>query len=346
MIHPELASLKQHWGVDGAGLRHASHYAHDAAMTPVTQPNIGIPALYATYVDPQIIKLIITPTKSEEIYGSAKKGDWITQFATFPMVEYSGDVASYEDFSRNGMTDANANWEVRQSFHYHTFTQWGEREVALAGAAQLDWINQKNMASISVLNKAQNLINLFGISGLQLYGALNDPSLPPAILPIPKTKPDGSLANGNSWMDTNDPLQIYADILKCYNEMITQMVGNVSLETPMTLVLPTERQTCLTYANQFKVTVKDLLSENFPNLKIQTLPEMGSTLSGGRSSITQMQLFVDSVDGQQTVTTAFTEKLRAHRVENYTSYTRQMKSQGTWGTIWRYPLACVTMLGI
>jgi hypothetical protein len=59
-----------------------------------------------------------------------------------------------------------------------------------------------------------------------------------------------------------------------------------------------------------------------------------------------MQLFVSEVEGQQAVTTAFTEKLRAHAVERYSSSFRQKKSQGTWGTIWFYPQACVTMAGV
>lgn len=124
------------------------------------------------------------------------------------------------------------------------------------------------------------------------------------------------------------------------------MGGNITLESPLTLVIPTERQQCLLYTNQYRTSVRDLLRENLPNLKIETLPEAGSTLSGGFNKITQMQLFLREVDGQETVTTAFTEKLRAHTVERYSSYIRQKKSQGSWGTIWFYPIACVTMTGI
>ncbi|MEE8658532.1 DUF2184 domain-containing protein [Acetobacteraceae bacterium EV16G] len=351
MRHPDLVALERDWGVTG-DLRHVSRFAHDAQLAmdaasgPITQANIGIPSLFTTWVDPTIIETIVTPTKSEEVYGSAKKGDWITSFAQFPMVEYSGDVAAYEDYSRDGMTGANVNWEVRQSFHYQTYTEWGEREGELMGAAQLDWISRKNLASIAVLNKAQNAINLYGISGLQLRGALNDADLPPAIQPTPKTNASGGAASGNTWFDTSDPLQVYSDILSMYTTALTQMAGNLTLETPMKLVIPTTHQTCLLYANQYKTTVKELLKENLPNLEIVSLPEAGVSLSGGQSKVTQAQLFVKQVEGQETVTTAFTEKLRAHRVENFTSYTRQKKSQGTWGTIWRYPLACVTMVGI
>ncbi|MBO1325352.1 hypothetical protein K2X14_11565 [Acetobacter sp. TBRC 12305] len=345
----DAAILARDWGIHLPGVRgYFSEMAADALPPnmPVTAPNSGIPALFTTYTDPTIIKALITPTKSEDIYGSAKKGDWVTDTAQFPVVELSGYAVAYDDYSQAGTTDPNANWVQRQSFHFQTWTKWGEREVERMGAAKIDWVNQKNMASISVLNKNANLINLFGLSGLELYGALNDPQLHPAIAPVAKVGPSGSAAAGNSWLDVADPVQVYGDILKAFGVLTTQMGGNLTLETPMTLVIPTERQQCLLYTNQFQVSLADLLKKNLPGLKIETLPEAGTNLSGGNSSVTLMQLFVNAVEGQQSVTTAFTEKLRAHAVERYSTNFRQKKSQGSWGTIWFYPQACVTMAGI
>ena len=338
-VTPE--QLKSLYGVHGVADRPTG--AFDSA---VTAPNSGIPSIFSTWTDPNIKRAIITPIKSEEVYGQAQKGDWLTDTAQFPFVELSGQTASYDDYSQNGDSDTNANWVQRQSFHFQTWTKWGEREAERMGAARLDWVSQKNEASISVLNKTSNRINLFGVEGLQLRGALNDPDLPAAIQPTPKVASSGTATGGTDWMSTTDPVQVYNDILKAFQQLSEQMGGNVTLESPLTLVIPTERQQCLLYTNQFRVSLRELLRENLPNLKIETLPEAGSTLSGGQNKITQMQLFLREVDGQETVTTAFTEKLRAHAVERYSSYIRQKKSQGTWGTIWFYPVACVTMVGI
>ena len=338
-VTPE--QLKSLYGVHGVADRPTG--AFDSA---VTAPNSGIPSIFSTWTDPNIKRAIITPIKSEEVYGQAQKGDWLTDTAQFPFVELSGQTASYDDYSQNGDSDTNANWVQRQSFHFQTWTKWGEREAERMGAARLDWVSQKNEASISVLNKTSNRINLFGVEGLQLRGALNDPDLPAAIQPTPKVASSGTATGGTDWMSTTDPVQVYNDILKAFQQLSVQMGGNVTLESPLTLVIPTERQQCLLYTNQFRVSLRELLQQNLPNLKIETLPEAGSTLSGGQNKITQMQLFLREVDGQETVTTAFTEKLRAHAVERYSSYIRQKKSQGTWGTIWFYPVACVTMVGI
>ncbi|MFT9016583.1 MAG: DUF2184 domain-containing protein [Acetobacter sp.] len=346
----DASTLARDWGIHLPGVQgYFSEMAMDAglpAYAPVTAPNSAIPALFTTYTDPAIIRALVTPTRSETIYGSAKKGDWTTDSAQFPIVELAGYATAYDDYSPAGTAESNANWAHRQSFHFQTWTRWGEREVERMGAAKIDWVNQKNMASISVLNKNANAINLFGLAGLELYGALNDPQLPAALTPVAKVGPSGSAAAGNSWADVTDPVQVYADILKAFGALTAQLGGNLTLETPMTLVIPTERQQCLLYTNQYQVSLGDLLKKNLPNLKIETLPEAGTALGGGQAATTLMQLFATQVEGQDSVTTAFTEKLRAHAVERYSSSFRQKKSQGTWGTIWFYPQACVTMAGV
>lgn len=346
----DAQTLARDWGIHLAGVRgYFSEMAMDTALpsyTPTTAPNSAVPALFTTYTDPVVIRALVTPTRSEAIYGSAKKGDWTTDTAQFPVVELSGYASAYDDYSAIGTADGNANWVPRQSFHFQTWTRWGEREVERMGAAKIDWVNQKNLASVSVLNKNANAINLFGLEGMELFGALNDPSLPAAIAPVAKVAPSGSAAQGNTWADIADPVQVYADILKAFGVLSAQLGGNLTLESPMTLVIPTERQQCLLYTNQYQVSLADLLKKNLPNLVVETLPEAGTTLAGGQASTTLMQLFATEIEGQRSVTTAFTEKLRAHVVEQYSSNFRQKKSQGTWGTIWFYPHACVTMAGI
>ena len=99
-------------------------------------------------------------------------------------------------------------------------------------------------------------------------------------------------------------------------------------------------EVALTFTNEFKVNVSDLLEKNFPNLTVKTAPEY-ATASGNL-----VQMIADEVEGQRTAITAFTEKLRAHPVKIDLSSFKQKKSQGTWGTvIFRYFLI-TSMLGV
>lgn len=341
----DASRLAEDWGIKLSGVTHYTdeRSAYDAAPSfgYVTAPNSGIPAIVNTMIDPQVIRTLITPTRSEEIYGSAKKGDRTNRTALFPVVENSGYAMAYGDFSEGGDSSANANWVPRQSFYYQTWAKYGDLESEMMGTASIGWVNEQRVAAASVLNKASNLLNLFGLSGIELYGALNDPSLPTPIQPTAKA----GTANA-AWTSTGDPNAIYQDIVALFAQLNVQMMGNINNSTPLKLVIPAERSQVLMYTNQFGITLQDMLSKGFPNITIETLPEAGPAMSGGYQSTTLVQLFVPTVDGVETVFTAFTEKLTMHRLEQYSTNQRQKMTQGGWGTIIRRPYAFAQMAGV
>ena len=129
---------------------HASNFqlAADAQPTMVTTGNSGVPAYFTNYVDPELIRVLVTPMKAAEIIGEVKKGDWTTLTAQFPIVEAAGETSSYGDFNNNGMTAANVNWVPRQSYHYQTHTRWGERELDMYGAARIGYAAELNAEQI------------------------------------------------------------------------------------------------------------------------------------------------------------------------------------------------------
>ena len=309
-------------------------FACDAQPALVTTSNAGIPAFLTTYIDPKLIEVLVSPMKAAEVVGSeVKKGDWTTETATFPVVESTGEVSSYGDYSENGTAGVNTNFPQRQAYTYQVITQWGERELERAGLARIDWANRVNIASVLTLNKFQNKSYFYGVSGLQNYGLLNDPSLSAAITPVTKT------AGGTSWAVATAQ-EINADVQKLYKQLQTQAGGLVELTSKMTLALSPISETYLTKTTDFNVNVQDILKKNFPNLTVKTAPEY-STTSGEL-----VQLMLDEVDGQRTADTAFTEKLRAHPIVVAASSFKQKKSQGTWGTVIYRPAFISQMLGV
>ena len=315
-------------------------YACDAQPTLITQSNAGIPAFLSTYFDPKLIDVLVAPMKAAEIVGDEiKKGDWTTKTSIFVVVESTGVVASYGDYSENGVVNANANFPNRQSFHYQVITQWGERELEEAGLARIDWANRLNIASALTLNKYQNKSYFFGISGLENYGLLNDPSLTPSVTPTGKQN-----GNGNVWFYQGAAnaaaLEVLADIQKLYQTLQVQANGLVELDTPTTLAMSPASEVALTMTTQYNVNVADILKKNFPNMKVKTAPEY-ATASGNL-----VQLMVDDYEGQKTASCAFTEKMRAHPIIVKSSSFQQKKSQGTWGCIVFRPMFISSMIGI
>lgn len=299
--------------------------AMDAQPAMVTVSNAGIPAYLANYLDPNFVRVLVTPNKAAQILGEVKKGDWTTQTAQFPVVESTGETSSYGDFNNNGSIGSNVNWVPRQSYLFQTVTQWGELELERAGLAKIDYAANLNVASALVMDKFMNKSYFFGISGLQNYGLLNDPSLSTPL-------------TGTVW-SALDGAGVYAEIAKIYGQLILQTGGILDMNTPMTLAMSPAIAVNLTKTNQYNVNVTDQLKKNFPNMRIETAVEYATV--GGQL----VQLMADSIDGQDVGYAAFTEKMHAHAVVVDLSSFRQKKSGGTWGAILRMPLAIAQYLG-
>ncbi len=304
-------------------------YVCDAQPELVTVSNAGIPAWLTNYFDPRIIQILTSPMRATEIVGSEeKKGDWTTTYATFLSLELTGEVSSYGDFNTNGQANANINFPQRQSYLYQVFTNWGELQMARAGNARVDWANKVNEASVLVLNKYQNLTYFFGVSGLLNYGLLNDPALYPSIVATSAWNASATAAE-----------VVYEDIRRLYVQAQLQSNGVIDMDTPCTLAMSPVLSVALNKTNQYNVNVVDQLKKNFPNLTVKTAVEY-STSTGEL-----VQLIFTNVQGQQTATTAFTEKMRAHAVVVGSSSWSQKKSQGTFGTIIYQPFAIASMIG-
>lgn len=313
---------------------YASNYAlaMDAQPGLVTASNSAVPAYFTNYVDPELLRVLVTPMKAAQILGETKKGDWTTLSAQFPIVESSGEVSSYGDYNHNGMVTANANWVPRQSYHYQTHTRWGERELDMYGAARIGWAAELNVSSALTLNKFQNKSYFFGIEGLQNYGLLNDPSLSAPITP--------DEVNGKLKWDDKDGQAVYDDVVKLYKQLVKQTNGHIERTDAMKLCMSPSSEVNLTKTNGYKVNVSDLLQKNFPNLTVETAVEY--TTEAGEV----VQLIADRLGEQDTGYCAFTEKMRAHAVVTESSAWHQKKSAGTWGAIVRQPLAYAQMLGV
>lgn len=316
------------------GIAHDYRMAADAQPSLITVSNTGIPSFLSMYIDPKVITILTTPNKAAEILGEVKKGDWVTRTAVFPMVESTGETSSYNDWSDHGMVNANVQFPERQSYHYQTITEWGEKQLAEAGLAKIDWASRLNIASAMILEKFENNSYFFGIQGLQNYGLLNDPQLTAALTPVTKA------AGGTTWAVAT-PNEVYVDFQKLYSQLVSQTNGIVQADTRMVLALSPASQVYLTNINSFGlVALGDMIKKTYPNLRIVAAPQY--TTAG----VNTVQLIAEEIEGQETGYCGFTEKMRAHPIIPAMSSFRQKKSSGTWGAIIFSPYAFAQMTGI
>lgn len=311
--------------------------AMDAQPGLITTSNSGIPSFLANYLEPKLVEVLLTPMKAEDIIGSAKKGDWTTLTAMFPIIESTGDVSSYGDYDNGGQSSANFNFPQRQSYHFQTNTRWGERELDTAGLAKIDWASRLNIASAVTLNKYMNKTWFYGVAGLQCYGLTNDPNL---VAPItPATKTEGGVVWGPASAD-----EVYEDIRLLFVQLQSQANGLIEQDQPLVLAMSPTSEVNLAKTNVYGLNVYDKLKKNFPNIRFERAVEYANQGGGGSGQLVQM--IAEEVEGQETGFAAFTEKMRAHAIVRDTSSFRQKKSAGTWGAVIQQPFAIAAMLGV
>lgn len=323
--------------------------AMDAAGTLSTDPNSALPAMLTTAIDPEVIRIVFAPLQMAEILGGERKaGDWLEETRIFPVIEETGEVSSYDDFSNNGRSGINFNYPQFQSYLYQTFVAYGERETERAGLMRINYVSELQGAASDLLNRFGNAAYAFGITGLQNYGLLNNPYLSAYLSPAVKAW------GGTTWFNNGSPAatanEVYNDILAVVEQIINQTNGAVDMDASMTLALSPQSQLALKFTNSFGVSVADLLKQGFPNMKIKTAPQYGqrtSTNSVGYSTVGNVfQVIVDEVQRQKTAYPAFNEKLRAHKLIPEPSSWKQKMTSGVWGTILRIPIGIAGMLGV
>jgi hypothetical protein len=314
--------------------------ALDAAQPGLlTTPNAGVPAWFTTFVDPEIVRILQTPNKGAEILGERQLGTWTDQTVYISVVENTGYVNSYGDFSRAGVSDINQDWEQRQEYKFQTGIEYGDLEVERAGLLRLNLVGEKQQAAVKALDKFMDLTYHFGVSGLQNYGLLNDPGLAAPINPT--TKAGG---NANKWIaaGTVNALasEIYADIQALFNPLSANSGGRITTDSKFRLVYPNIVAGALTAVNSFGITIKAFIKESFPNVEYVVDPRY-ATAAGN-----VVQLIATEYDGNSTGYCAFNNKFREFPAIRAAKSWTQEYAAGTYGAIIKYPLAISQMLGV
>lgn len=310
-----LGLLKSKYGLVFETSDPVKMLAMDAQANLTTIANAGIPQQFTNFVDPRVIETVLTPVRMAEIFPERRLGDITTTKAQFIRVENTGTVSTYGDFDNNGVSDANASFPHRDHYYFQTNIRIGTREVETYSKANLDWVYRKQQSAAQALNRFTNQSYVFGIQNLELYGTLNDPDL---IAPL-----NINLANIATAPAEDIVNQVFRPI---YNQLVKQTKGNINASSPFKLVLSPNMETYMQNTNSFGNSVSELLMKNYPNLKIEVVPEYGQG-SGGEN----IQWILDEFNGMPTIELGFTEKMRVHAMEVKTSGYLQKRSQGTLG---------------
>lgn len=315
--------------------------AMDAAMQ--TQANVGYPASFFQYIDPQIVEILFGVTNANKLAPEVKQGTWEQEYYNYAVEERIADVTAYSDRTENVTTDVNYEYNVRELARFQTVIQFGDLEVDKANTAKIALQSRKQLAGADIIARKQNQFYLYGVSNKQNYGILNEPNLNPSINPSTVTIGGSSYT---TWADkvNNDPANagnhVYNDVLKLWSELSSKNGGNISQNERVILAVSNSVVSYLSAPNQFGLTALQMLKQNFPNLEVVQLPEL-STQAGE-----EIKMIIPSLYGVDTMNVAFADKLRVGRIVQTVSG-QKLKMVGTsWGCILKRSSLISTMLGV
>lgn len=310
--------------------------AQDASITSV---NVGIPSMFTTYIDPNVVKILFAKTAATELATEVQTGKWTDEHLTFPVVEYAGNVSGYSDFQDGPSVDSNYNFPVRDQFRFQSTIKIGDLEVAMASNAGLSLIAEKQKASASIQARFSNESYMRGVKNRAIYGLLDDPNLPDTISPI-------SVGGKSTWRDKKESSPstftetIYADITKLISELQANNGANINNNTPMVLGISNAKNADLSVINSFGLTAETMLKKNFPNLEIVLVPELSDSVGE------TLYLAVPELNGTLTAQLSYSEKYRVGRMVPFTSHFEQKVAGTTFGAIIKRPCLIARMVGI
>lgn len=312
--------------------------AMDSAMT--TTANVAYPASFFQYIDPQIVEILFGVTNANKIAPEVKQGTWEQEFYNFPVEEIVGDVTAYSDRTENVSTTVNYEYPVRELARFQTVIEYGDLEADKANTAKIALASRKQIAGANIIARKQNQFYLYGVSGKQNYGMLNEPNLNASISPIQDANNNTTWSAKTTADPTNAGNIVYNDILKLWGELSAKNGGNVSQNERIVLAISNDMVGYLSMPNQFGLTAEKMLKDNFPLLEIVQLPEL-STNAGE-----YLYMVVPSLYGIDTMNVAYADKFRAGRIIPEVSSYKQKVVGTSWGCILKRPSLVARMLGI
>lgn len=330
MIDMKLAKAK---GFDfGTATKFFDSKEPHKGVTDALDPNTTVPAYMNMYANPRVIEVLTAKRNYRAIAPEVKNGDWTTAFTQFRSLEFTGETTPYQDYDANGQANVNTNFPTRKQYRFQTTLRVGDLEQDMNADAKIDLFAEKQKSAALLLEIAFNKYAFYGVSGVGIYGLLNDPNLN-----ADETPTTG--VGGNTWaLKTAD--EIMADFAKMFSKLYERSNGWIDDSTATKLVIAPSCLAELNKVNTFGVSVKKMLADTYPNMTIVSAPEM-ATGNGNLAMI-----LAEEIEGQPVVEFGYTEKYKAHSIIRESSSMHQKISAGTYGAIVYYPFAIVTMLGV
>lgn len=298
--------------------------------TAITSANVAVPVEMLTYFSPRAIQALTAPRNATKLFAEVVQGDWTTERLKYRLAEYVGNVAPYGDFSENGMSDVNNEWIATDTYRFQTMIQYGDLETAKNAQAKVALVADKQSSAANTVSLYSNRFYMYGVKELQCYGIVNHPSLASALTPI-------SVGGVTDWA-TKSANDIFNDIEKIVDDVIDKSQGLIDVNMKGKIGLAPKLVGYLSRTNTFGLSVRDMITKNYPGLEIVSVPEFATSAGN------LVYVFPDEVNGQKVGECLTSMKFRTFQVIPQSSSFKQKAAAATCGFRFYMPFALSRML--
>lgn len=314
-----------------------------ASINTLTTPSISTPVQFLQAWLPGFVSVLTAAREIDTLVGISTAGSWEDEEIVQGILEPVGGAVPYTDHGNTPLMSWNPNFERRTVIRFEAGIEVGMLEEARAARIRISTSAEKRGQSAEALEIQRNRIGFYGYNGgaNRTFGFLNDPSLPAYV-----TVPNG--ASASPLWSSKTMLEIVRDIRVALSSLRTGSKGKINpKKTPITLAIATSRVDFLTTTSDFGVSVLSWLSDNYPNVRIESAPELDDA-NGGAAVFYAYADTVDdgSTDDKRTWVQVVPSKFMALGVDKRIKTYAEAYSSATAGVLLKRPFAVRRYTGI
>lgn len=314
-----------------------------------TENNNGFLQSVLQYVMPDVVEVIYGAMNAGRAFGERIAGSPTDSVITWANAELVSKRSAYDDFAPGPLSDANYDYDQRQTRREMTAIAYGDYETARAGRSRLDLIRDKRKSAALSMAKFLNETAMYGLSGQQTYGFLTDPNLPAAITPSVWKDSTTSGTGGNIvfWSDKNG-YQKFEDVRRTYNRLLQQAGSNIDIAASRSLkkkilVAASLQNDIIGATNEYQFDMARQYDSLFGTgmWEIVAVPEFDDPVLGARLAI-----LIEEYQGVRTCYCGHQLKYHEGRIETYSAHFSQKICAQTAGFFGVRPFLIAQMIGL
>lgn len=246
-------------------------------VNPVGVIKVGTPAQFLQAWLQGILYIMTVARKCDVLAPQVMVGSWEDQLVVQQHLERFGTVGIYKDHGDVPLTSWNLIYEHRDILRFELGMQIQRLEDSRANAMNVNNAMEKRASIALSFEMLRNDIFFHGYSagGMRVYGMLNDPNMPNFV----QVKQN---ASGKTAWAEKTVNEIISDVLTAMRMLRLQSGANIDPKnTPLVLALPLSVVDLLHNvdgANSYGYTVQKWLNENYPNIRVEAIPQFDKAL--------------------------------------------------------------------